>query len=276
MIDEGVAAYPSDVSSVIAEMILAGTAGASIAARASGAAVFLADAGLAGDLPGDANVLARKVGRRTRNFAREAAMGLEEAQTAFERGVTIATDLKMDGYGILALGEVGIGNSSAAAAVSHQVTGLPLSVLVGAGAGAPPEGIDHKRRVIAKACERAGVCDPFEAMRQLGGYEMAMMLGAIFGGVENRQILLVDGFIATAVACTAVAMDPHVGDYLLYAHLSPELGHAALLEWLGAKPLLDLGMRLGEGTGAALAIPIVRMAEGLLSAMADLPGAHPA
>lgn len=103
---------------------------------------------------------------------------------------------------------------------------------------------------------------------------MAMLAGAMLGGARQGQILLIDGFIATAAACAAISMEPALGDYLLFAHRSPEAGHAALLEWLGAEPLLGLGMRLGEGTGAALAIPLVRMAEGLLNSMADLPGAH--
>ena len=101
---------------------------------------------------------------------------------------------------------------------------------------------------------------------------MLMLMGAIFGGAQSGQIVVIDGFIATACACAAVALEPRIRDYLLFAHLSPETGHAALLEWLKAKPLLDLRMRLGEGTGAALAVPLVRMAEGLLSNMADLPG----
>ena len=113
-------------------------------------------------------------------------------------------------------------------------------------------------------------------MQEFGGFEMAMMMGAIFGGANLHQIVIVDGFIATAAACAAIAIEPNIRDYLLFAHLSPKSGHLALLERLSAKPLLDLDMRLGEGTGAALAIPLVRMAEGLLATMADLPGSHPA
>jgi nicotinate-nucleotide--dimethylbenzimidazole phosphoribosyltransferase len=171
---------------------------------------------------------------------------------------------------------VGIGNSSAAAALSHCVTRRPLASVLGAGAGAPPGGIEHKLRVVDEAVRRAGPCDPLDAMREFGGYEMAAMLGAIFESVACRTVVVVDGFIATAVACVAAALEPSVRDALLFAHLSPEQGHPVLLEWLEARPLLDLGMRLGEGTGAALAIPLIRMAEGLLRTMADLPGSHPA
>ena len=178
-------------------------------------------------------------------------------------------------FGILALGEIGIGNSSSAAIISHAVTGLPLTALVGNGAGAPALGLDHKREVLASSYARAPVRNGFDAMREFGGYEMMMLMGAMFGGARNGQVLLVDGFIATAAACAAVSIEPCIRDYLLFAHLSPETGHAALLDWLKAEPLLNLAMRLGEGTGAALAIPLIRAAEGLLKDMADLPGSHP-
>jgi nicotinate-nucleotide--dimethylbenzimidazole phosphoribosyltransferase len=272
---EGVTAYPSDVSAMVAQMVLEGRAGANIAGRAAEAQVFLVDAGLKTPLPPHARMIARRIGEGTRNFLLEAAMTEEEAEKAFQSGAGIAADLRGQGFGILALGEIGIGNSSAAALVSHAVTSLPLTTLVGNGAGAPPRGVPHKRDVLARAYARAPVSDGFDAMREFGGYEMLMLMGAMFGGARNGQVILADGFIATAAACAAVALEPNIRDYLLFAHLSPEAGHAALLDWLKAEPLLDLGMRLGEGTGAALAIPLIRMAEGLLNDMADLPGAHP-
>jgi nicotinate-nucleotide--dimethylbenzimidazole phosphoribosyltransferase len=199
----------------------------------------------------------------------------DEFAKAFQAGVDTCQHLKGQGFGILALGEIGIGNSSAAAIVAHCVTSISLEVLVGSGAGLPPLGLDHKSHVLARAYQRAPVRDGLSAMREFAGFEMIMLMGAMFGGARLRQIILVDGFIATAVACVAVALQPNIRDYLLFAHLSAESGHLALLDWLAAKPLLDLGMRLGEGTGAALAIPLIRMAEGLLNGMADLPGAHP-
>ena len=198
-----------------------------------------------------------------------------ERREALRAGYDVATRLKTEGFGILALGEIGIGNTSAASLVSHCATGLPLEKLVGPGAGAPPGGLAHKLKILTQAHARAPVRGGMEAMQEFGGYEMAMLMGAMFGAAKARQIVIVDGFIATAAACAAVAADPNIRDYLIFAHLSPEGGHVALLEWLSAKPLLDLGMRLGEGTGAALAIPLVRMAEGLLTTMADLPGSHP-
>lgn len=275
IVAEGVTAYPSEVSALIAQMVLDGKGGASIAAKAVGAEVFVIDAGLATPPLPHPSLIAKSIRRSTSNSRREPAMTEGECREAIEAGRDIAIKLKAQGFGILALGEIGIGNTSAASLVGHCVTGAPLKTLTGPGAGAPPGGVAHKIEVLTEAHGRAPVRGGFDALREFGGFEMAMMAGAMFGAAAARQIVLVDGFIATAAASAAVAIDPKLRDYLLFAHLSPESGHRALLEWLDAKPLLDLGMRLGEGTGAALAIPLVRMAEALLTTMADLPGEHP-
>ncbi len=275
IVAEGVTAYPSEVSTLIAQMVLDGKAGASIAAHAAGAEVFLIDAGLKTPPAPHKALIAKSVCRSTANSRHEPAMTDDECVDAIRAGQQVANRLKAGGFGVVALGEIGIGNTSAASLVAHCVSELPLERLVGPGAGAPPGGLAHKRKVLAEAHARAPVRGGMEAMREFGGFEMAMMMGAMFGAANARQIVIVDGFIATAAACAAVAIEPNIRDYLLFGHLSPEAGHVALLEWLDAKPLLDLGMRLGEGTGAALAIPLVRMAEGLLTSMADLPGSHP-
>jgi nicotinate-nucleotide--dimethylbenzimidazole phosphoribosyltransferase len=275
IVAEGVTAYPSEVSGLIAQMALDGKAGANIAARAAGAEVFLIDAGLKLPLASEEGLIERSVRAGTHNYLREPAMAAAEFEQAFAAGVEVAANLMASGFGILALGEIGIGNTSAAALVAHAVTGTPLERLVGTGAGTPPLGLEHKRQVLARAYSRAPAREGRDALREFGGYEMAMLAGAMFGAAQNRQVILVDGFIATATACAAISMQPALRDYLLFAHRSPETGHNALLEWLAAEPLLDLGMRLGEGTGAALAIPLVRMAEGMLDTMADLPGEHP-
>ncbi|MGA7326468.1 MAG: nicotinate-nucleotide--dimethylbenzimidazole phosphoribosyltransferase [Rhodomicrobium sp.] len=275
IVAEGVTAYPSEVSALVAQMILEGRAGANIAAQAAGADVFLIDAGLNTPLAPQAGFIDKRIRSGTRNFLLEPAMTEREFEQAFEAGSSVAADLKERGFGILAFGEIGIGNSSAAAIVAHAVTGLPLEALVGNGAGVPPGGLDHKRDILARAHQRAPVRGGHDALREFGGFEAVMLAGAMLTAARLSQIAIVDGFIATAAACAAVSMQPALREYLLFGHLSPESGHAAILEWLEAKPLLDLGMRLGEGTGAALAIPLIRMAEGLLTSMADLPGAHP-
>lgn len=275
IVEEGVTAYPSEVSALIAQMVLGGKAGANIAARAAGAEVFLIDAGLKTALRPHGALLDWHIARGTRNFLHEPAMTGAQFEDALKAGAQVAASLKAKGYGILALGEIGIGNTSAGAAVAHALTGLPLEGLVGNGAGAPPLGLEHKRGVLTRAYARAPVRGGRYALIEFGGLEMVMLAGAMLGGARNGQVLLVDGFIATAAACAAVSMQPNLRDYLLFAHRSPEAGHTLLLEWLRAEPLLDLGMRLGEGTGAALAIPLLRMAEGMLDNMAFLPGDHP-
>ncbi len=275
IVAEGVTAYPSEVSALIAQMVLDGTAGANIAARAAGAEVVLIDAGLKTPLASNGALMAKPIRPGTRNFLHEPAMTQEEFSRALRAGADVAAGLHRRGFGILALGEIGIGNSSAAAVVAHAVTGLRLENLVGNGAGTPALGLDHKRSVLARAFSRAPVRDGRSALCEFGGFEMVMLAGAMLAGAQCRQVVIVDGFIATAAASAAISIAPALRDYLIFAHRSPEAGHSALLEWLGATPLLDLGMRLGEGTGAALAIPLVRMAEGLLTIMADLPGTHP-
>ncbi len=275
IVAEGVTAYPSEVSALVAQMVLEGKAGANIAAQAAGADVFLIDAGLNTPLAPQPGFIEKRVRPGTRNFLHEPAMTEREFEQAFEAGSSVAADLKERGFGILAFGEIGIGNSSAAAIVAHAVTGLPLETLVGNGAGVPRGGLEHKRDILQRAYQRAPVKGGMDALRQFGGFEAAMLAGAMLSAARLRQIGIVDGFIATAAACATISIEPALRECFLFGHLSPEKGHAALLEWLEAKPLLDLGMRLGEGTGAALAIPLVRMAEGLLTFMADLPGAHP-
>jgi nicotinate-nucleotide--dimethylbenzimidazole phosphoribosyltransferase len=271
VVAEGVTAYPSEVSALIAQMALTGEAGINCAAVSVGMDVILVDAGLRTELPPHPHLLSRRIGAGTANSAAGPAMTTRQCALALEAGAQIAQTFKADGYGILALGEIGIGNSSSAALLAHAITRLPLDEMTGAGAGEPPLGLAHKIAVLQKAFERAPVTDPFAALSEFGGFEMAMLTGALIGAASARAIPVVDGFIATACACAAVAIQPAVRDYLVFAHVSPEKGHAALLNWLNAKPILDLGMRLGEGTGAAMTIPVIRFAERLLTQMADLP-----
>ena len=279
---EGVTAYPSAVTAEIAKLVLAGGAGISICARAVGADVMLVDAGLLTQLAPHANLLDRRVDTGTKNSRREPAMTMEQCQAAFIAGQAIGDGLAKSGVGIAAFGEIGIGNTSAAALVGHTVTGIDLDTLIGPGAGVPALGLDHKRRILRETFDRAAITQTqpearaFEALRQFAGFEMVMMAGAMMAFASSNGIVIVDGFIATAVAAAAREISPSITNALVFAHCSAEPGHRALLAHLNAEPLLDLGLRLGEGTGAALAIPLVRAAELMLRDMADLPGEHPA
>jgi nicotinate-nucleotide--dimethylbenzimidazole phosphoribosyltransferase len=279
--EEGVTAYPSDVTREIAKLIVGGAAGINVLARAAGVGVELVDAGMLEPLPPHELLLDRRIGNGTRNSRREPAMSVEECRAALDAGSAIDALLGQQHVDIVGYGEIGIGNTSAAALVAHVLTGIDLATLVGPGAGAPPLGLDHKRLVLSEVLARASIneADPaartFEALRQFGGFEIAMMAGAMTAAAAAGRIIVVDGFISTAAAIAASGLKPETFDNCVFAHCSAEPGHTALLAFLGAKPLLELEMRLGEGTGAALAIPLVRAAELMLRDMADLPGEHP-
>ena len=278
---EGVTAYPSEVTREVAKLILTGGAGISLCARAAGIDVTLVDCGLLAPLEAHDRLIGRRMGAGTRNARREAAMSEGEFSEAFRQGHALAEAAVMSGTGLFAFGEIGIGNTSAAALVGHTVTGLPLDMLVGPGAGVPPLGLGHKRQVLAAAVERAAIAGEdcshraFAALRQFAGFEMVMMAGAMTAAATFGRIAIVDGFIASAVASAVLAIRPGARDNLVFSHTSAEPGHKALLDHLNVRPLLDLGLRLGEGTGAVLALPIVRTAELMLRDMADLPGEHP-
>ena len=267
---EGVTAYPSDVSALIAQAVLEGRAGGNIMAAQAGAKVVLVDAGLLRPLAAHPMLIETRIAAGTRNSRREPAMTRRQFEDALSAGMTIADDQIQSGADILALGEIGIGNSSAAALVAHAVTGISLEVLVGPGAGAPPGGVDRKRAVLEAAFARAPTREPASALVEFAGFEMVMMIGAMLQTAARRRIVLVDGFIATACAAAAVALAPNLRERLIFAHCSAEPGHRAILDHLQAKPLFDLGLRLGEGTGAVLAIPLVRAAASILTDMADL------
>jgi nicotinate-nucleotide--dimethylbenzimidazole phosphoribosyltransferase len=278
---EGVTAYPSAVTREIAKMVLAGNAGINVLARASGIDIVLVDAGMLEPLPAHDLLIDRRVASGTKNSRLEPAMTPDEYAQVLEAGRAIATQLVEDSVGIVGYGEIGIGNTSAAALVAHVLTGIDLATLVGPGAGAPALGLEHKRKVLESVLARANIQAgdvrqrAREALRQFGGFEIAMMASAMTAAAAARRIIVVDGFISTVAAVAAIALHPETRDCCVFAHCSAEPGHKALLNHLGARPLLELDMRLGEGTGAALAIPLVRAAELMLRDMADLPGEHP-
>lgn len=278
---EGVTAYPSAVTREIAKMVLAGNAGINVLARASGIDVALVDAGMLEPLPAHDLLIDRRVANGTKNSRLEPAMSPDECSQALEAGRAIAAELADDNVGIVGYGEIGIGNTSAAALVAHALTGIDLAALVGPGAGAPSLGLEHKRKVLEAVLARANIDTKGsrqrarEGLRQFGGFEIAMMTGAMTGAAAAGRIVVVDGFISTVAALAAIALNPETRDCCVFAHCSAEPGHKALLDHLGVRPLLELDMRLGEGTGAALAIPLVRAAELMLRDMADLPGEHP-
>lgn len=268
--EDGVSAYPSAVTQAMTQTFLGGRATANAFARAVGAEVVVVDAGIAADLSTDGGLIDAKVRKGTRNAAREPAMTVEEVELALARGAEQAGAAISRGADVLAIGEMGIGNSAAASLLMHRLAPAALDDCIGVGAGHDAEGLDRKRRILGMAAARSGAVDPLHVLAEFGGYEIAMMAGAIHGAADRATPVVVDGFIATTAALVAVRLRPETGGVCLFAHRSAEAGHDRLLEALCATPLLDLGMRLGEGSGALLAIPLLRAACGLLTEVASL------
>lgn len=269
--DEGVSAYPADVTRQMVMNFARGGAAANVFARAGGIDLQVVNAGVRGgplDLPG---VIDRPLGCGTRNSRHAPAMSADICAKAIETGRAMGADGDFDA---MAFGEMGIANSSAASLIAHRLTGLPLADLVGRGTGLDDAGLAHKRAVLAAASARvSGAVDAMGALREFGGFEIAMMTGAMLGAAAARRVVLVDGFIAGAAALVALALEPGARAAMVFAHHGAEAGHGPLLTALGAEPLLHLGLRLGEGTGAALAWPILRAAATMLCDMASFADA---
>ncbi len=271
VVAEGVSAYPQDVTWQMVENFLADGAAINVFARQNGCALHVVDAGVNHDFGPRAGLVDRKVALGTCNFALEAAMSPQELSTALEHGMAMVRDLPGN---VVGFGEMGIGNTTSAAALMHKLTGLPLSHCVGAGTGLTHEGIARKQQVIAAAVDKhASAISPLEVLATFGGFEIAMITGAMLKAAELRKVLLVDGFIVTSAVLVAARLQPAILDYCVFAHCSDENGHRLMLEHLGARPLLNLGLRLGEGTGSALALPLLHAAANFLNEMATFASA---
>lgn len=267
---EGVSAYPSAVTQAMVATFLAGKASANAFATAVGAELRVVDAGVDADLPAHPALLDAKVRRGSRNAAAEPALTQGEVETALERGADIARKAVEEGFEILALGEMGIGNTASAALTLHRLAPAPLADCIGRGAGHDDAGLARKTAIIERAAARAAATAPLDVLAEFGGLEIAMMAGAIIGAASAEIPVLVDGFIVSAAALVAIRLVPAVKDYCVFCHRSAEQGHGLMLTALEAEPLLALDLRLGEGTGALLALPLARAASRLLSDVASL------
>ena len=265
----GVSAYPSAVTAAMVVAYLDGRAAINLFTRQADARLLVVDAGVAAELAPHVGLVSAKVGPGTRNWATGPAMTEGQAQQAIASAAELVDLLADGGTTVLALGELGIGNTASAALLAHKVGGLPLRV--GRGAGLDDAGLDRKQAVVERASARtADALAPLAALAEYGGFEIAMLAGAILQAARRRLVVVVDGMIVTAAAVVAHAIEPGCLACCVFAHRSAEPGHDAMLAHLGARPLLDLGLRLGEGTGAALAIPLLRAAASVLNDMADL------
>jgi nicotinate-nucleotide--dimethylbenzimidazole phosphoribosyltransferase len=272
VVAEGVSAFPQEVTWQMVENFLAGGAAINVFARQNDCALQVVDAGVNHDFTPRAQLIDRKVGRGTANFARQSAMSAQQCATAMGHGMQIVAAL--DGN-VIGFGEMGIGNTTAAAALMHKITGLPVAECVGAGTGLTRDGVLHKQRVIeAAVANHAGVDDPLAILATFGGFEIAMIAGAMLKAAERRMVLLIDGFIVTSALLVAAKIAPAILDYCVFSHCSDEQGHRRMLAHLQATPLLNLGLRLGEGTGCALALPLLHAAVAFLNEMATFESAQ--
>lgn len=268
---EGVSAYPRAATAQMVYNFLGGGAAITVLARQLGIAVRIVDLGVDHDFaPGLPGLIQRKIGHGTANFAHGPAMTRGAAVQAVETGIALAEEVVRDGAQLLGVGEMGIGNSTAAAAVLSAFSGIAPEELTGSGTGIDETARQKKAEVVRRAllCNQPDRADPLGVLASLGGYEIAGMTGVCLAGAAWRVPVVIDGFIATAGAWGACVLHPAVKSCLLFAHLSAEQGHRRALAALGVQPLLDLGMRLGEGTGAALGMGLVESAVRLLNEMA--------
>ena len=282
VVAQGVTGYPQEVTAQMVLNFLAGGAAISVMSRHLGIRQVIVDAGVATEIPafaemtggtgtaGDAEFRSLKIGRGTADISRGPAMSREQAVRCLEEGIGLAVEVIESGVDLLATGDMGIGNTTASSAITSAVTGHPPEETTGEGTGRTPEEMQHKIGVVRTALE-VNAPDPndgVELLAKVGGFEIGVLAGVILGAAVMRKPVVVDGFISGAAALVANAVCPAARDYMLPSHVSAERGHRAALAGLGLTPLLDLGMRLGEGTGAALAMPIVEAAAATLSEMA--------
>ena len=273
----GVSAYPQDVTWQMVENFLAGGAAINVFARQNDLHLAIIDAGVAHDFGKRPGLINAKMAPGTANYLEEPAMSAEQCAMAIERGGEFCRNLSSNACNLVGFGEMGIGNTAAASLITHCLTGASLADCVGRGTGLDDAGLARKQGLLEQALQRyraaGGDNDPARVLAEFGGFEIAMMVGAMLGAAEAKMTLLIDGFIVGAAALTAIRLVPAVADYCIFCHRSAEPGHAAQLQALGAEPLLDLGLRLGEGTGAALAYPLVLGAVNFLKEMASFESA---
>jgi nicotinate-nucleotide--dimethylbenzimidazole phosphoribosyltransferase len=275
---EGVSAYPREVTAQMVRNFLGGGAAINVLARLNGAELTVVDVGVDADFEDAPGLERAKVRRGSRNMRREPALSREDLAAAIEVGTRLASRAAEKGQHLVAVGEMGIGNTTSASAIASLTTGLPLGEVTGRGAGLDMAGRNRKLNIVRRSLKAhfdgaTGTPEPLEILRCVGGLEIAAMTGFILSAAANRMAVVCDGFISTAAAMLAFNIAPEVKDYLFAGHCSEEPGHRHLLKRLGLAPILTLGMRLGEGTGAVLAMPLIESAVRLFAEMATFSSA---
>jgi nicotinate-nucleotide--dimethylbenzimidazole phosphoribosyltransferase len=271
----GISAYPQDVTWQMVENFLAGGAAINVLARQGGIELVVADAGVAHDFGPRENLVDAKLSPRgTANYLEGPAMSAEQCESAMARGAQIVTGIHARGCNVVGFGEMGIGNTASASLITHFLAGIPLEDCVGRGTGLDDAGVSRKLTLLQQAAglHRSNP-EPLNILARYGGFEIAMLAGGMLAAAERKMLLLIDGFIVTSALLVAATLHPATLQYCVFSHRSQERGHRLQLEHLGARPLLDMDLRLGEGTGAALAWPLVRAAAAFLDEMASFESA---
>jgi len=273
--DEGVSAYPQDVTREMLLNFATGGAAINVLARHAGARLVVVDMGVRAPLPPLPDMRVHRIGPGTANMALQPAMRREQAQAAIEVGIEMAAELVDDGVTLLGIGEMGIANTTAASALAAALLGAAPEVVTGRGTGIDDTGWHRKVEVIRRALEmhRPDPADGLDVLSKLGGFEIAGLVGVVLGAAAARVPVVLDGFITGAAALVAVHLVPAAADALIASHQSVEVGHRVILNALGVAPLFDFALRLGEGTGAALAMPMVDAALRVLHEMATFADA---
>lgn len=272
---EGVSAYLPEVTAQMVMNFASGGAAINVLGRHVGADVIVVDMGVASDMSWPSSIVSRKVRKGTRNMMREPAMTSSEASDAIKHGAELGVNAAENGYDLIGIGDMGIGNTTSASALTAVFTGRPIAEVTGRGTGLDEDGLQKKIKVIEEVINlrRPDPSRPLDVLQRVGGLEIAGMAGVIIGAASRGVPIVLDGFISSSSALIAAGLAPESKSYMIASHRSVEKGHRAILDYLGLEPILDLRMRLGEGTGAALAMNIIEASCKILNEMATFESA---
>lgn len=270
---EGVSAYPQEVTAQMVLNFLSGGAAINVFSRLHGIELLIVDAGVASDLPPHDQLWVQKIERATKNMLKEPAMSIDTVHENITLGQNLVRNIASKGCNCIGFGEMGIGNTSSASLLMHFMAKIPLELCVGMGTASQSEHQSKKLSVLEKVAQKYAPQTPFEALSVVGGHEIAQMCGAMIEAYNCGMVVLIDGFIATTAYLVAASIEPKIESNAIFCHQSDENGHKYLLEYLKKEPLLNLNMRLGEGTGCAVALPIIKCAVAFLNEMASFDSA---
>lgn len=272
--DSGVSPYPKEVTRQMVLNFLNGGAAINVFCKQNGVNLKVIDAGVDADFNNNPNLIHAKIGNGTKNILNEPAMTIDECKNAIKTGGDIVFEQHKLRCNIISFGEMGIGNTSSASLLMSKITGLPIKECTGKGTGHDDDGLKRKTEILTQAIEKHSInSDPYEILATFGGFEVAMITGAFLKAHELNMVILVDGFIVTSALLVAHKINPKILTNCIFSHMSNEQGHIKMLNYLKANPVLNLGMRLGEGTGAAVTYPIIKSAVNFLNEMASFEDA---